>query len=341
MASNSIAVETEDAVEIEGRGTPKRLIFACIKCGEDTEAPIDTKRAEKKLCRICFGKKEDKRKNQLNDLTGKEWTLLSKSVEQYPDTRSIKQRFHGASFPESLVERQILCYTKKGDTVLDPFAGVGTTLDVARRLNRNCIGIELNPKFAEMVKKDLRNTTFHKTFQKIICGDVRNMLDYLKPNSIDFEITSPPYATLLNGVKNNFAYKWREHSTLDVVKNPRPYSNDERDLGNLTYLNFLKVIDKVFEDTYLVLNDDCYAVWVVKDYRSFKYGRPYVNFHSDVIKSAEKAGLVLWDIRIYDQTKFRPLVVLGYPSRNFYLNIGHSYLLVFKKHISEKPWVDR
>jgi DNA modification methylase len=327
------------AEEIES--SPKRLKFTCIKCGEYTEAPSDTNRVEKKLCRACFGKKEDRRKNQLNDLTGKEWTLMSKSVEEYPDTRSAKQRAHGASFPASLAERQILCYTKKGDTVFDPFAGVGTTLDVAQRLGRNGIGIELNQKFVEIAEEDLKNTTLNGTFQRMICDDILNMLNYLEPNSIDFELTSPPYATLLNGVKGNFAYKWREHSKLDMVKNPRPYSGDKRDLGNLTYSDFFKVIDKVFEDTYTVLKDDCYVVWVVKDYRDFKHGKPYVNFHSDVIQSAEKAGFVLWDIRIYDQTKFRPLVVLGYPSRNFYLNIGHSYLLVFKKHTRDKPWVGK
>ena len=110
-------------------------------------------------------------------------------------------------------------------------------------------------------------------------------------------------------------------------------------MGNLSYKEFFEVIDKVFEDIYYVLKDDCYAVWVVKDYRDFNHGKPYVNFHSDIIRSAEKAGFILWDIRIYDQTDFRPLVVLGYPSRNFYLNIGHSYILIFKKHTSNKPWV--
>ncbi len=320
--------------------TPKRVYFKCTQCGKDTDALSGTQRLKKGLCRECFGKKEDKRKNQLNDLTGKEWALFSKSVEKYPDTRSQKQRMHGASFPESLAEQQILIYTKKGDTVLDPFLGVGTTLDVARRLGRNGIGIELNPKFVDLAKKDLNIKLLNDdTFQKIIHDDVRNMRKYIGKKTIDFQLTSPPYATLLNGIKGNFAFKWKEHSKLNLVKNPEPYSDDKRDLGNLSYNEFFEVMDKVFEDIYYVLKDDCYAVWVVKDYRDFNHGKPYVNFHSDIIRSAEKAGFILWDIRIYDQTDFRPLVVLGYPSRNFYLNIGHSYILIFKKHTSNKPWV--
>jgi hypothetical protein len=76
---------------------------------------------------------------------------------------------------------------------------------------------------------------------------------------------------------------------------------------------------------------DHYAAWVVKDFRDLKGSIPYVNFHGDVIRIATEAGWTPWDIRIFDQTKFRPLVILGIPSRNFYLNIGHSYILIFKK----------
>ena len=50
---------------------------------------------------------------------------------------------HRAMWPEKLVERMILCSTKAGDTVLDPFAGSGTTVLVAERLNRQGIGIDL------------------------------------------------------------------------------------------------------------------------------------------------------------------------------------------------------
>lgn len=320
----------------------KRAYFMCRQCGRETDAPIDAKRFELQLCRECFGKKEDKRKNRLNDLTGREWALFSKSVEKYPDTRSEKQRIHGASFPEALVEQHILIYTKKGDTILDPFCGVGTTLDVARRLGRNAIGIELNPKFVELAKEDLKRQRLNNhTTQKIICDDVRNLRKYIKEKSIDFVITSPPYATLLNSIKREFGFKWREHSKIDKIKNPEPYSEDKRDLGNLSYEEYFEVINKVFMDLYDVLKDDCYNVWVVKDYRDFNHGKPYVNFHCDIIKSGKKAGFILWDIRIWDQTDFRPLVVLGYPSRNFYLNIGHSYIIIFKKHTSNRPWVRR
>jgi DNA modification methylase len=57
---------------------------------------------------------------------------------------------HFATFPPALAERCIKAGTRLGDTVLDPFAGAGTTLLVADRLQRDAIGIELNPGYTEM-----------------------------------------------------------------------------------------------------------------------------------------------------------------------------------------------
>lgn len=55
--------------------------------------------------------------------------------------------------PEALVERIILTSSNAGDSVLDPFAGSGTTLAVAKRLGRNATGIELNPSYAEIATR--------------------------------------------------------------------------------------------------------------------------------------------------------------------------------------------
>lgn len=62
---------------------------------------------------------------------------------------------HSAAFPEGLPEWFIKLFTKTGDTVLDPFMGSGTTNFVAKRMNRNSIGIELLPEYYEMVKKEI------------------------------------------------------------------------------------------------------------------------------------------------------------------------------------------
>lgn len=62
---------------------------------------------------------------------------------------------HPAAFPESLPEWFIKLFTQENDTVLDPFAGSGTTLIVAQRMKRNSIGIEILPEYHEMMLKEI------------------------------------------------------------------------------------------------------------------------------------------------------------------------------------------
>lgn len=60
---------------------------------------------------------------------------------------------HPAVMPGELARRCITCSTSKGDTVFDPFFGSGTTGLIAARLGRRCIGVELNPDYAEVARR--------------------------------------------------------------------------------------------------------------------------------------------------------------------------------------------
>lgn len=60
---------------------------------------------------------------------------------------------HGASFPEELIETIIENFSKEGDRILDPFLGTGTTGVVAKKLNREFTGIELDKDYFEFSKK--------------------------------------------------------------------------------------------------------------------------------------------------------------------------------------------
>ncbi len=312
------------------RSPGRRITYRCSRCHEPTDAFAETRRRARRLCRACFGKGEDRRPRELNDLSGREWALASRSVERYPDTRSEKQREHGACFPQSLARQQIAIYTRRDDLVLDPFVGVGTTLDACQELGRRGVGIELNERFAERARADLARRGAGRR-QRVIVDDARHLRRHLDEESVDFLLTSPPYGSLLKSVKGAFAYKWKEHSAIASVANPRPYSAHPGDLGNLEHAAYLDALSTCLEASRAVLRGGAYAVWVVKDFRALRQGVPYVNLHGDLIERAERAGFTLWDLRVYDQTRHRPLVCLGFPSRHFYLNIGHSYLVVLRK----------
>ena len=58
-----------------------------------------------------------------------------------------------AVFPDAMIERIVKMSSKEGDIILDPFVGSGTTMKVAKALKRNSIGIEINPKYVDLIKR--------------------------------------------------------------------------------------------------------------------------------------------------------------------------------------------
>lgn len=77
------------------------------------------------------------------------WTV---ATQPYPEA-------HFATFPPKLIEPMVLAGCPRGGVVLDPFAGTGTTLQVAVANGRSTIGIELNPEYAELARKRLAGVT--------------------------------------------------------------------------------------------------------------------------------------------------------------------------------------
>lgn len=290
-----------------------------------------------------------KPKNQLNHYSGSEWAKASLSVHKFEGPISPKRKEHGAAFPFRLAKHFVLTYSKKNQRIFDPFVGVGTTLEAAKLFGRKGIGIDINKKFIKHAKKgpdsvDIKQLEGEKLPKKIhesefICDDSLNMLKHLKKESVDLILTSPPYGNLLRLIRPNFADKMlfvngKKKKVSKSVANPKVYSEIKNDLGNIEYHEYLSKLEKIFNLTFQVAKNNTYAVWVVKDYRDMKNKIPFVPLHSDIIKIAQKEQWILWDIVIWDQSERRPLVVLGYPSKNFYANIGHSYVLIFKKQKS-------
>ncbi len=278
--------------------------------------------------------KKGKGKPGFNGLTPREWTLLSKSVWTAREVSSARQTYHlehGATFSQAVAERAIRMYTSKGDMVLDPFVGVGTTVTASRGLARNGIGFELYPKFVKIARDLLRQTAFVDATAEVREGDCRELIEEVEPESVQLTFTSPPYANFIRrSVRDRAQTHKNSKFVLDNKSSVKPYGDDPRDFGNLDYPHFLDEVRRLMTQLYRVTRPGGYNVWVVKDHRDPTQGRPLIDVHSDTAAQGVKAGFQYHDLIVWDQNEQRSLVLLGYPSV-FYVNINHSFLTVLRK----------
>jgi DNA modification methylase len=287
--------------------------------------------------------------SQLNNLSGKEWTQLSKSINTYGGPIAKKRKEHGAAFPMELARHFIKIYTNEHDTVLDPFIGVGTTADACAILNRDCIGFELNPTFYELAIRggdpvDIKETEIlHNVNIQIYNENCVELKNYVMDNSISLTLTSPPYSDLLHKVAEHFAgYAYEKNIYRESGRKlATPYSENDNDFGNLTWEEYQVRIEKLMKLLYDVTREGGFNVWVVRDYRDVQNHIPYINLHSKIIELATKSEWILVDIVIWDQAEQRKLVKLGgAKSRRFYFNIGYSFVLIFRKNIKGEKFIN-
>lgn len=125
------------------------------------------------------------------------------------------RQIHPTQKPEGLIERMILASSNKGETVLDPFLGSGTTLRVAHYTNRKCIGIEINKEYVDISKKRLKEpfNGFDSVDSRVErvpndLNDKKLRMDYVE-NHIQWFLRNHEDSIIkfLNAVKEKYAKK--------------------------------------------------------------------------------------------------------------------------------------
>jgi DNA modification methylase len=255
-------------------------------------------------------------RNSLNDLTGKEWKFMSKSVitRSYPpDFQHNLRKQHGGQKPPLLCADLIKTFTKKGEMVLDPFMGVGGTLIGASLCGRKGIGIELNKKWIEIYKQvcELEDLEELKTFN----DDCKNVIKKMNKNSIDFILTDVPY--------------WN----MDKVEKTRSKAAAQSNLSRFngkeiqTKQEWLDELTEVFEICYEVLKNKKYlAVFIGDMYRGKEYhilSADLANAIKSKTKFLLKANLIWYDVS-------KNLHVYGQPFA-FIPSMIHQNILIFRK----------
>ncbi len=259
-------------------------------------------------------------RNQLNDLTGREWALFSKSwFIHNPPPRKKNEVLHPAKFPESMIGDFIKFFTKKGELVLDPMAGTGSTLVACDKTGRKGVGVELIKKWADIARQ--------RTAQTVIQGDARALVNLLRENGItqvDFAITSPPYWNMLKKSRGHVLslQKQRKEQGLDEY-----YSEDSNDLGNLEdYNTYLNSLHEVYTQVNRVLRPGRYLVVIVQNILTPE--GVMVPFAWDLAKKLSNI-YILKQERLWLQNN-KLLGIWGYPSR-YVSNVHHHYCLIFEK----------
>lgn len=288
---------------------------------EDEQLPLFNIEAKEKSKEKTEEKKDKVHpKNKLNELTAKEWIKFTKSwfifdalASDLKEEREVTEetKEHPATFSPTMISEFIKFFTKPGQVVLDPFLGIGTTLVACDRTGRDGIGIELNPKYAEIAKM--------RTKQRVITGDACNIADMDLP-TIDYCITSPPYWNILNRSTKDFR-KNRQKNGHDVY-----YSESDTDLGNIDdYDEFLQTLVNIYTDIYQILRDKAYITIIVKNIK--KKGKIYP-LAWDLARLLSDT-YVLKDEKIWAQDQGR-LAPYGYPYA-WVSNILHHYCLILRK----------
>jgi DNA modification methylase len=237
------------------------------------------------------------------------FTLENTSVWSFPKrgdwaTHDAKYRGNWSPYiPRNLLLR----YSAERELVLDQFAGGGTTLVEAKLLNRNVLGVDINPAALERCQEKVAFDYPNAAHTYIKQGDARN-LRFLPNESVDFICTHPPYADIIH------------------------YSDGiNGDLSNYGFREFLEQMKPVASECFRVLKPGKFCAILMGDSREKGCVVP-MSF--EVMKIFEHTSFTTKEIIIKEQHNCK---TTGYWKTNSakynFLLLAHEYLFVFKKQL--------
>jgi len=258
----------------------------------------------------------------INDINLRRWKeyddVLTDSLWllERRDTSGAHLAWYWGNFVPQIPRQMMLRYTRRGEWVLDPFVGSGTTLIECRRLGRNGIGVELNPEVAVQARELVdREPNAFGVVSEVVVGDsmaldFAGLLRRQGTEAVHLLIMHPPYH--------------------DIIR----FGEDPRDLSNAPSVDrFLEMFGEVVARTYPLLEEGRYLAVVIGD----KYaGGEWIPLGFHAMQEVLRQGYRLKSIVVknFDRTRgkreqkalWRYRALAG----GFYV-FKHEYILIFQR----------
>ena len=219
-------------------------------------------------------------------------TLWDYPSQQYLKSEEEKHKHYIGATPSYIIWNLLNRYTKEKDLVVDPMAGSGTTIDVARELRRRALGYDINPKALQ--RKDI----FKADARKIPIEDEK----------VDFVFIDPPYSTHIN------------------------YSDEKNCIGKLTAKEneYYEAMEKVINEIFRIMKKDRYMALYVSD--SYEKGFPFmpIGFKLFDIMSKYFMPIDIVSVVRHNKTLNKGNYHIAAAENNFYLR-GFNYLFIMYK----------
>ena len=273
------------------------------------------------------------------DLPLSVWTTAQRNARAQRAGRYVEiSGTHPAKMLPAIAQRAIATYTGPGDLVVDPMAGIGSTLVEAVHLGRDAIGVEYEPNWADLARANLaharaQGATGHG---EVVCGDARHLPSLVDPAArglVALVLTSPPYGPSLHG-------RVTARPGEGIAKAHNRYSTDPANLAHVGLDGLLEAMRTILAGCASLLRPGGYVAMTVRPWWS---AGQLVDLPGALVRVGEDAGLVLYernvallaglrDDRLVPRTSFfaleqvRKARAAGVPR----FVIAHEDLLVFR-----------
>lgn len=271
--------------------------------------------------------------NHINCLSAGEWMAAQAGVWRFGyEKRDVRKKsVHPATYPIALARRCVELFTHRGELVLDPFVGSGTTLVAAQDCDRNALGCDLNPAYIDLCAQRLDQGKLPLEGccgQIAVLGDARGAAGLVESETVALILTSPPYANCLNRRRRNKSRRSEDRAN-EQFGQVEQYSQDPADLGTLGYEDYCQAMANVFAGLLPALRPGGHCVVNVPD---IWWEDKRIALHVGVVEALTAVGYEFRNTVIWDKTNLvNRMGIFGWPRNYIVAGVTFEYILHFRR----------